>query len=142
MKRTSPILNLIAVLSLTLLGGCGDMMKGKGKAEKAIPEFHGLLDQEKYSEIYAAADTEFTAATTPEKLGEFLGAVHRKLGKVKSTTNKNWNVNNRNGKTYVVMLQDTVFENGTGMETFTYIMRDGKPVLQGYNINSSDLITR
>jgi ATP/maltotriose-dependent transcriptional regulator MalT len=133
---------LIILIALAALAGCGDMMKGKAEAAKAIPEFHALYDQKKYSVIYAAADKTFTAATTQAKMNEYLGAVHRKLGKVKGSSNKNWKVNNWNGKTYVIMLQETEFERGTGMETFTYVMEAGKPILQRYDINSADLITK
>ena len=130
----------LALTTAFFFTGCSDMINGKGEAEKAIPEFHALFDQEKYSEIYAAAGSDFTATTTQEKLTEFLGAVHRKLGKVQNTQRQNWKVNNWNGKTYVVMVQETTFEKGSGIETFTYVMQEGKAILQGYDIRSNDLI--
>jgi len=135
--------SLWIALTLTtalLFTGCGDMIKGKEKAEEAIPGFHALFDQEKYEEIHATASSDFTASTTPKKLAEFLGAVHRKLGKVRSTKQQNWKINNWNGRTFVVMVQETTFEKGIGTETFTYLMDEGKAVLQGYDIRSNDLI--
>jgi len=123
-----------------LLSGCGNMMKGKADAEKGVTDFHTLLDQEKYAEIYTAADKDFQAATPQEKLTKFLGTVHRKLGNVTGSATKNWTLNTFNGKNSVVLRQETTFERGKGVETFTYVLRDGKALLLGYNINSDELI--
>lgn len=139
MKMYSIFIPLAAV---AIIAGCGNMLTGKAEAEKAIPIFHTLLDQEKYAEIYSAADVGFTKAISQEKWTQILEAVHRKLGKVKSAETGTWNMKTWNTKTYVTISQETVFENGTGTETFTYIIRDGKALLQSYNINSTDLITK
>jgi hypothetical protein len=40
------------------------------------------------------------------------------------------------------MQQETTFENGKATETFTYRVEDGKPVLHGYHVNSTDLIIK
>ncbi len=133
--------SIVFILSF-LLAGCGDMMKGKGEAEKKIPEFHALFNEGRFDEIYNSADTEFQRAASREKFREFIGAINRKLGKVTRTTSQGWKVNNFNLKTYVNMQQETTFENGKAMETFTYRMEHGKPVLLGYHINSADLIIK
>jgi hypothetical protein len=133
---------LIVFIFSFLLAGCGDMIKGKGEAEKKIPEFHALFNGERFDEIYDSADAEFQKAASNEKFGEFIGAIHRKLGKVTGTTNQGWKVNNFNLRTYVNMQQETTFENGKAMEIFIYIMEHRKPVLHGYHINSADLIIK
>ena len=125
-----------------LFAGCGDMIKGKGEAEKKIPEFHALFNEEKFDEIYDSADPEFQKTASKEKFREFISAIHRKLGKVASTTNQGWKINNFNLKTYVNMQQETTYESGKATETFTYMMEDGKPVLHGYHISSADLIIK
>ena len=80
-----------------------------------------------------------------EEFTEFLTAVHRKLGLVTSTTNKGWEVNTNlsidaGSRTVVVMEQETRFDHGTGLETFSFFIEDGKALLVGYQINSRDLI--
>ena len=141
-KNMKACLTIIAISAAIFLTGCGDVMKFRAEAEIGIPSFHALFNQEKYSEIYSTMDKTFTEKTSEKKVNEFLGTVHRKLGNVKETQNSSWRINNLNGKYYIVLIQDTKFEDGTGTETFTYVMREGKAILQGYNINSMDLIVK
>jgi hypothetical protein len=124
------------------LVGCGGLSKGKAAAEKSIAQFHALYDQGKFDDIWKDADPQFRAASTRQKYDEFMGAVQRKLGKVKSTSNTGWNVRSFNFKTTVIMAQPTVFENGQGTESFTFVVDGTNAVLVGYNIQSMDLITK
>jgi hypothetical protein len=130
---------MLLVLSLT---GCGDMMKAKSLAEPQIETFHRLLDAEKYSDIYSAADSSFKSATTEQKLTNLLSSVHRKLGLVKSSSTINWNISSMNMTTRIVMIQNTVFERGSATESFAFVISNSTASLQGYNINSEDLIEK
>ena len=133
---------ILIMTAILMFAGCGKVMKGKERAEKGIADFHALYNAEQFSEIYNSAHADFRKTTSAEKLGELLGAIYTKLGKVATTRNINWNINQFNLTTRVVLVQETTFEDGTGTETFTFVLNDDKAVLLGYNINSTDLIIK
>jgi Protein of unknown function (DUF4019) len=134
----------ICIFALAAVGlfGCGGMIKGKPAAERAIAHFHNLYNEGKVDEIWTDADPGFRSASTKEKYEALMAAVQRKLGKVVSSSNSIWNVRSFNMKTTVLMNQDTKFENGQGIESFTFAVNGTNAVLVGYNIQSADLITK
>ena len=131
---------IVLALVLPALNGCG-ASSAKPKAEAAIGVFHRQLDAADFDAIWKAADDSFRGATARGKYDDFMGAVHRKLGRVVRTTNTNWSVRTYNLQTRVVLLQHTEFERGSGDETFTYAVRGDVVKLVGYNIQSADLVT-
>ena len=144
MKRL--LLYCVTILVVMTLTGCAymmrDMMRAKSLAEPKIDSIHKLFNEEKYSEIYYESDPGFQKVTTEQQLEKLLSSIHRKLGSVKSTSNENWNVSTFNLTTRIVMIQNTIFEQGTGTEKFTFVITDSDALLLGYNINSNDLIEK
>jgi hypothetical protein len=133
---------LAAFLACLLLASCRDTVEGKSLAEPQVAAFHEQLAAKRYEEIYSGAGEEFQKAAPKEKVTELFAAINRKLGKVKSTSTKTWNVRSMNLKTMVVLVMETEFEQGQATETFTFRVSDGKAVLLGYNINSLDMMIR
>ncbi len=133
----------LGILVLVIVAiGCSKIANGKSVAENAITDFHTMLDDGKFSEIYAASDQRMKDEASEAEMIKVFKAVHSKLGSVKKTTNQNWSVKNSNLTSYIEMIQDTEFENGKGSEKFTYFFVDDKTVLLGgYYITSNDLIT-
>ena len=131
---------ITALILVPLIYGCGNMTEAKPAAESAMSGFHENYNVENFGEIYENAHGDFRKTSDFESFSEFMGAVYSKLGKVVSTENKGWRVKNLNLRTFVVIQQETVFEEGVGMETFHYRIKDSNAVLVGYNINSMDLI--
>lgn len=129
-----------ALAAVFLLAGCSDMLKGREAGQQAVDEFHKLYNSEKYAEIFTGADPDFGRTTTLPDLKKFLEAVQRKLGPARSAKEVGWRVNAINGKTQVVLNEETEFEKGRAEESFTFIMHDGKALLYGYHINSPELI--
>lgn len=127
------------ILSLLLLA-CTDTITGKSIAEPKVAVFHQLFNAGEYEQIYADASADFQKAAPAEKVLSLFAAMGRKLGKVKSSSLKNWSVTTYNLTTRVVLVEDTQFAKGSGMETFTFLVADGKASLLGYNINSMDLM--
>lgn len=101
-----------------------------------------MLDDERYADIYAGLDPKFKEVTTEQEMTDILQAVHIKLGKVMSSKNQTWRANSFNLETQLVMVQETSFEHGNSVETFTFFFADKKVSLAGYNINSKELITK
>jgi hypothetical protein len=145
MQRT--IETRVAVLGLIIglllyLSGCGGLTKGKAAAEAAIILFHQQMNDGLYEEIWNQAHEKFRGASSKEKFVEFMSAIERKLGKVQSSKNIGWKVNTFNFTTTVLMNQNTTFEKGSGIETFTFEMKGENALLVGYNIQSMDLIIK
>ncbi len=131
----------LMVLVADVLTGCG-FVKGKPAADRAIAKFHQLYNQGDLETIWNNADPQFREASGKSKYQEFLGAVERKLGKVTSSSNTDFNINTSNFKTTVHMTQQTSFEKGQGTESFTFALHGTNAVLVGYHIESMDLITK
>ena len=134
--------SLALLFACFALVGCGSMVTAKPAAERAIVDFHKLFNEQKFVDIYSAADSALKKAASEKQLTDLLSAVHRKLGTVTGSNNQTWNVSKFNFTTRIVMIQNTQFESGKGVETFTFQISGGKAILVGYNINSNDLITK
>lgn len=145
MRNNKTNLSLILVFSVFVVLGCstvGKMTEAKPAATRAIDEFHKLFNDGNLDKIYADAASEFRDAAQRADFDALMNAVAKKLGRVKSTKNQTWKVNTYNLTTAAVMVQETEFESGSGVETFTFRMDGDKAILLGYNINSNDLITK
>lgn len=129
----------LAVATLTILSACG-LTKGKEIATKSVETFRQQFRESKFAEIYSAATPAFKASVNEANFTKFIQAVQRKLGAYKSSTQRGWKVNSINGTTSVVLNYDSVFEQGSAVETFTFIISGDSAVLQGYNVNSPALI--
>jgi hypothetical protein len=131
----------LAVASALFIA-CGGLTQHREQAEKNVVTFHDLFNQARFDEIYAGSSPEFRRMTAAENFTELLDAVRRKLGNVTHTKNLSWRVTTSNALRYVLLVQETSFREGRAVETFSYVMKDGTPVLVGYNINSNELVTR
>ena len=78
--------------------------------------------------------------TTREKFVAFLAAVHRKLGVMKSTKQRGWNVNYHTSGTFVTLTYATTYERGEAVEQFVYRLRAEQALLAGYHVNSEALV--
>lgn len=133
-------IRLLSLLCLIgLLQACSSAAD-TGKAEAAVAEFHTQLDQGQYADIYAQASDDFKKAATQADFAKLLGAVHRKLGAVKSSQKMNWRLNFGVGGETIALSYKTSFAGGDAQESFVYHMNGDRAELYGYNINSNALI--
>lgn len=115
----------------------------KAAAEGAVAKFHEQLNAQQYAAIYAEADELFRGVGTEGGFRQLFEAVRTKLGAVRSTELKSWNVRQNFGTmsgTFIELVYETRFERGVATETFNWRTGD-PPRLVGYNINSQDLLT-
>jgi hypothetical protein len=130
----------LLLISLFVYGGCGDALKAKSAAETAVGEFHQMYNEYRNQEIYENAHSDFRGSSNYEQFESFVSALQVKLGQVMSTETRGWKVNSTNFVTTAILQQETHFELGEALETFTFRVNGQKAVLLGYNINSRDLI--
>jgi hypothetical protein len=125
----------------TGLAGCNASVD-VGEAQHAIELFHFELDQAQYGAIWKTTGSAMRGATQEGDFTQLLIAVHGKLGKVAETSQTGWNVNYNTGGTFVSVMMHTRFAHGTADENFLFRSGDkGQMQLEGYHINSMDLIT-
>lgn len=139
MKRRSLLALPLAALSLT---SCKDMTRGVRLADAAVDDFHKRFNEQKFKEIYADAHADLKSATTEADFVKLLEAVHRKLGKHTGATGSGWRINSLNMKSTVVFSENSVFEQGKGTEVFTFVISGESCVLQGYDIESRDMMLK
>ncbi len=136
----------LGVLALCLgalfVFGCSAGEARSRAEEELVPTFHAQYDRNQFDAIYDGATDEFRKSTSKADYDQFMNAVRKKLGRVKSTSRQTWNVNVGTGGTRVVLTYDTEFENGKGSETFTFLQAGSEPKLLGYQINSNVLVTK
>jgi hypothetical protein len=146
--RSSRVRAALLLAAALAASGCGGVVKGKEDADRAVAEFHVQFNAGSYDAIWDASADEFKAAGSRQQFSALLAAVRRKLGDYTGSTTRSWNVNSRNLKTYVTLVQDSRYATakaettGTAAETFTFVVHDGRATLLGYNISSLDLILR
>ena len=131
---------LVPFAVAAMLAGCGVKESFK-VASQEVAQFHAALDAGKWQGLWAEASPELRNATTRNKFGRLLDAVHSKLGKVTASEQVGWNANATTGGTYLTLTMRTTFEKGSGTERFVYRKDDeGKPKLVAYNIQSQDMM--
>ena len=111
MRVHHKFLPLFVVMLACLLGACSAGEK-TDLAEADVPRFHAALDAGKHAEIYAAAGDELQKAGKREDFIAFLGAVHRKLGYVKSSKRNGWQVGADLKGTLITLVYETEFAAG------------------------------
>jgi hypothetical protein len=124
-----------------LLASCS-MSKDTELAAAQIPAFHKELDAGAFQHLYASSSSDLQKAATEADFVKLLDAVNRKLGKVKTSTQKTWNVASTTSGTFVTLVQTTQFERGPGDEQFVYRIDNGMAKLAGYHINSIALVSQ
>jgi len=140
-------MRLLLVTGLVVVAACnpftfwGEAKAQKDVADKATAHFHQLLDAARYDSIYNQADPDFRESVSEKDVNALWRTVQRRLGPVQGTTLASWNVNmSTGGGTQVRLIYRTAFAKDSATETFTWRIRDGKPGLLGYNVNSAALL--
>jgi hypothetical protein len=128
------------LIALLVVGGCSSG-EDIAAARTEVAHFRELMVMQQFDQIFAEASDELKKTTTEQNLTRLLAAVNGKLGAVKTAEESGWNVNFNTSGTFVKLSFKTQFEKGSGVETFTYRIIDGRGRLAGYNINSNELIT-
>ena len=118
------------------------MMKDSKSAEPAVEKFHTQFNAKEFAEIYRDSGDLMKGATTEKELTDLFDAVYRKLGTYKSSKSLSWHVNTGPMTSIVTLVYDTEFSDGKGKEQFVISVSGDTVKLEGYNINSSDLITK
>jgi hypothetical protein len=132
---------LFLCVSFLLVVGCGTSDNIR-LAENGVTQVHAQMDNGQFLQIYAQADPGLRSATKQQDFLDFVGAVHRKLGKVQTATRASYFVNFTTSGTRVRLNYETKFEGGDAQEEFVWKIKGQDVVLLGYHINSTALILK
>ena len=128
------------IFALLIVGcGSGDDLR---IAANGVTRVHAQLDNLQFADIYSQADDALRSVTKQQDFLDFVGAVHRKLGKVQSAIQSNYFVNFTTSGTRVRLNYRTKFEGGDAQEEFVWKIKGESAVLVGYHINSTALIIK
>ena len=137
---------LIAFLPVLMVSACGQgVERGRvpGEVQEVITNIGDLIAQERYDQIYNEASPLWKQDVTLEQSNEVFKTLRTKLGKVESRSlNSATEQQNSGGalKGHVfILIHQTRFERGEGMETFTLIEENGRWRLARYFVNSTAL---
>jgi len=132
--------NAVALVISMSLVGCQGFVNGKAYSETAIAQFHEHYNQSKFEEIWKGADPRFRDAGKRETYDQFMAKVRGKLGQVVKSSESGFNIQQLNMETICYITEATTFENGEGVEQFSFKINGNQALLVGYNVNSNDLI--
>ncbi len=123
------------------LGGCS-FAEDTDRGERAVARFHLLFGASQYAEIYADTTESFREAATEAEFVEFMSAVRRKLGNVRACERTGLEVNWDGDATSIWLSYETAYEVGIATEQFVWVLDGEKTRLDGYQIDSKELILR
>ncbi|MFT3743291.1 MAG: hypothetical protein QM785_03250 [Pyrinomonadaceae bacterium] len=132
----------IGVVYILLFQTSCSMVKDSRAAEPAVAKFHEQFNQRDFAGIYRDSGEGMKGAASEKELTDFLDAVYRKLGTHQKSSTVSWYVNVGPLSSMVTLVYDTEFSDGKGSEQFVISVRGDTAKLEGYNINSPDLILK
>jgi predicted small lipoprotein YifL len=107
--------------------------------DQAIGAFHQRLDAGDFEAIWKGADDGFRSGVPRTQFDQYLANIHQKLGRVIGSTQLQSAPTGTAARPTLLALQNTRFEHGGGIETFTFAMGPKGAVLIGYNLQSQAL---
>lgn len=130
----------------TLCGACALRASRHGippEVESIVATVSEDLIEGRYEEIYNEAADEWRRDATLEQSNKVFETLKAKLGKpgnrvLHSASEQNSSNGQLAGHSYVLMYE-TKFERGEGMEIFTLVERNGQWLLARYSVNSMAL---
>ncbi len=132
---------LVAAIACNPFAFWGDATAQRDAAQAATERFHLKLDLGQFDSIYQEADPGFRNATPEKDANALWRMVQRRFGSLQSDSLLSWYVSvTTNNGTIVRLVYYTTFFKDKGTEIFTWRIRNGKPALLGYNINSPALL--
>jgi len=139
--KTNVVPLILACLGL-LITGCSSLNRTLATQEAAVTQFHDQYNSGKADAIWDAAHARFQGATEKAAFVTYLQGVKTKLGKATSTANIDRRMSTANEKIMAYLSQETLFEHGKGVETFTILMEGERAVLVAYNVQSKVLAAK
>ena len=140
MKAAMRIL-AVAVMGSVGASGCSGLEHHQ-TADTAATKFHAEFNARHCSAIYSSAAPTFRSETKEVDFVAYCDAIQRKLGNFKRAEPGTWQVNSNGAGVFVNLSYASEFDQGSGTESFTFVISGGQPLLFSYTINSRELVVK
>lgn len=127
---------LIAALFLAACNPAANLKQGDAQIER----FHQVYSSGNIDALYALTGPKFHELATPRQFHDLFDVVNSRLGPVKSSQRQGFGVNTTTEGTFTNITMDTQFEQGEGIETFTFMGSGDDMKLEGWHVNSNRLL--
>lgn len=106
------------------------------ETDTLVDRYHAHWNGGRIDPIWIEADEEFRSNVSKAQYSALMADFQQIFGDIKNSERQSFNVNSDNGVTTVKVAMNTQFANGTGVEKFEFIERDGKMGLKAYHVES------
>jgi len=132
------LIAVCAILAFVLIG-CNSIAADKEVALAKIVTIHEQLNNQDIEGIKSDISPMMLKDISMSGIEKMFTMIHTKLGKVKSSKNTKAMTGNIDSESAITLINDTIFEKGKGVETFTFHVKNGRATLLGYNIRIPDM---
>jgi hypothetical protein len=143
MTRRRVVLGVVAaviLIALPLLAS--SCARAREAADAASQEFRMRISRGEYDEIVRSAAPEFQAATTVGDFAKGMESLKERLGAWQFSEEPVWKVLAGFRAQTVTLIYHSHFERGAATEEFVWRVRQGRPILAGYHVNSAAQVAR
>ena len=126
---------MTATIAAMALSACNPL-ENLEVAEQRVESFEQAYSSENVDRLWRMTGKQFREVTTKEEFADFNLVFNTRLGAIESSERSNFNVNTNNGVTRTVVVMDTVFEQGEGVQTYTFEGHGDDMQLLGWKVNS------
>ena len=133
-RRRCGLAIAVVMLSLSSCAPKDDVQK----AEAAVNQFHRDWNEWEFTKIYNEAHAGFRSAQSPDRTINALKNSRRVFGAFKSATKRSFNVRSEHVEKDIDFKYDCVYEYSAGVESFSFRMTGGKPLLLNYSLWSPE----
>lgn len=127
---------LAAMLPLAVLCGSCDPRSHVEAARIAVEQFHRHYNAQQYAEMYEQGGPEARKSTSQQEFARYESGVREKLGEFKSAEVISYNILYLLHGPQVRLDYHCAYAKGNTTESFEINFKDGKPVIDGYRIDS------
>ncbi|MCC5663722.1 hypothetical protein LC653_07245 [Nostoc sp. CHAB 5784] len=115
-----------------------DLESSKKLAEEAVQKFHTQLGQGKCQDIYDQANEMFKKSLSQSEMLSVCARLKQQIGTVNSAQITDWwgQPTDKDSDKYILLRYITVFSKSSVRETFFWLVKDSKPELVQFEINS------
>ena len=111
-------------------------MANLDEAEKQITRFENAYSAGNVDKLWGMTGDPWKEVSSRDEFDDLNTVLTARLGKIEESNRQNFNVNTTNGLTVTVVVMDTSFEQGDGLQTYTF-HGDGEDMeLVGWVVNS------
>jgi len=127
------------VLIIDILGCSSELNVDAAKSE--VDNFHKLMSNEAYSEIYNNMASIFKNSGAESQTVEILSKIRNKLGKCNEANINGWSIQKSSfgSDAQIILTYRVTCEHGSGTETFRIVNENGIMRISFYNMGSDDL---